>query len=336
MTLADLATKRSFLTYGLGAAGLALPLVSGCGAGKGTGLLTACDVHKEGYPTVVAVKWLGEALSKESGGRLTVRTYSSGQLGAEDDTIALAQSGVIDICRVNAAALNNAFPLTQAVSLPFVIENDDHLHAVLDGPIGQEILKGFEARGLIGLATYDAGGRCFYNAQRPIAAPEDLHGLKIRVPQSDVFIEAVSAMGANPTPLSFSAVYSALQSRLIDGAENNWPTFESSRHLEVAHYWSQTQHSYSPEFLLISKRSFEKLSPQDKDLLRGLAQQSIAVMRAAWVKTEADAYEKAMAAGTKIVEVNKAAFKAVCAPIIARRLQNDALAKLHTAIRAMT
>ncbi len=328
-------TKRSFLKTSLGAASLTLPVLSGCGLSGEAGLLTACDVHRDGYPTVAAVKWIGEALKNESGSRLSIRSYPSGQLGAEDDTIALAQSGVIDICRVNCAALNNAFPLTQAVSLPFVIENVDHLHRVLDGAVGTQILDGFEKRGLIGLAAYDAGGRCFYNAHRPIQAPKDLHGLKIRVPLSDVFIEAVGAMGANPTPLSVGAIYSALQSRLIDGAENNWPTFESSRHLEVAHYWSQTQHSYSPEFLLISQRSYAKLARRDQDLLRDLAKQSVPIMRAAWAKTETESRDKAIAAGTKILDVNKDAFRAVCEPVVAKRLNNEAVAKLHAAIRAM-
>jgi tripartite ATP-independent transporter DctP family solute receptor len=324
-------TRRSLLAT----AGLALPLVSACQPHNAGGVLTACDVHRDGYPTVTAVKWLGEALSKETGGRLSIRSYPSGQLGGEDDTISLAQSGVIDICRANAAALNNAFPLTQVVSMPFVIQNDDHLHRVLDGPIGQEILDGFAARGLIGLASYDAGGRCFYNTQRPIETPKDLHGLKIRVPQSDVFIEAVGAMGANPTPLGFSAVYSSLQSRLIDGAENNWPTFETARHLEVAHYWSQTQHSYSPEFLMMSAKSFGQLSKKDQDLVRELAKASVPIMREAWVKTESESRTKALAAGTKVVEVNKAAFKAVCDPVNAQRLKNPDVARLYAAIKAM-
>jgi tripartite ATP-independent transporter DctP family solute receptor len=323
-------SRRSILAGG----GLALPMLAGCQPAVTGAKLTACDVHKDTYPTVVAVKWLGEELKKQTGGRLAIQSYASGQLGGEDDTIALSQTGVIDICRVNSAALNNAFPLTQAVSLPYVIENTEHLHAVMDGPIGQEILDGFSARGMVGLASYDAGGRCFYNTHRPIEKPGDLRGLKIRVPLSDVFIDMVAAMGANPTPLSHSAVYSSLQSRLIDGAENNWPSFETSRHMEVARYWSQTRHSYSPEFLLMSQKSFDRLSAQDQNLMRDLAKQSVAIMRAAWTKAESESRDRAVAAGTKVVEVNIAAFKAICEPIVARRLQNPAVAKLHAAIRA--
>lgn len=324
--------RRGFLATGAALGGLA---AAGCSQPVTGRMLTACDVHRDGYPTVVAVKWIGEELAKQSDGRLALRSYPSAQLGAEDDTVMLAQSGVIDICRVNSASLNNAFPLTQALSMPFVIENDDHLHAVVDSPIGTEILAGFEARGLVGLAIYDAGGRCFYNTSRPIEKPGDLKGLKIRVPQSDVFIEAVGAMGANPTPLTVSAVYSSLQSRLIDGAENNWPTFETSRHVEVARYWSNTRHSYSPEFLLMSKASWDSLAPSDRELLASLARQSVAVMRDAWRKTEAEARTKALEEGTTPIDVDRGLFRDACADVVTRRLRDPALAALHARIRAM-
>jgi tripartite ATP-independent transporter DctP family solute receptor len=324
-------SRRAILVAG----SLSMPMLAGCQNQVGPTKLTACDVHKDSYPTVVAVKWLGDQLAKQTDGRLSIQTYPSAQLGGEDDTIALSQTGVIDLCRVNCAALNNAFPLTQAMSMPYVIESQDHLHAVIDSPIGQQILDSFSSRGLIGLASYDAGGRCLYNTHRPIEAPKDMRGLKIRVPLSDVFIDMMNAMGANPTPLSQSTVYSSLQSRLIDGAENNWPTFETSRHLEVARYWSQTRHSYSPEYLLMSKKSFDRLSLQDQALMRDLAKQSVSIMRAAWVEAEAASREKALAAGTQVVDVDVTAFKAACAPVVRRRLENEAVAKIYADIKAM-
>ncbi|MEY3235508.1 TRAP transporter substrate-binding protein [Aquidulcibacter sp.] len=316
--------------------GLALAAgATGCSSISTRPVLTACDVHRDGYPTVKAVKWIGEQLATQTSNRLSLRSYPSAQLGAEDDTIVLAQSGVIDICRVNSAGLNNAFPLTQPLSMPFVVDGDDHLHAVCDGEVGKTILQGFEARGLVGLAIYDAGGRCFYNTHRPVEKPSDLKGMKIRVPQSDVFIDAVAAMGANPTPLTVSAVYSSLQSRLIDGAENNWPTFETSRHVEVAKYWSQTKHSYSPEFLLMSKHSYNSLQPADRDLVRELARQSVSVMRTAWVKTEAEAKEKALGEGTLAIDVNRAAFQAACRPAVDARLTNEDVRAVYTQIRGL-
>lgn len=324
--------RRRFLCASAAAGGAA---GAGCGRAGPLEVLTACDVHRDTYPTVVAVKWMAQELRTRTGGRVSMRAYPSAQLGAEDDTVMLAQSGVIDICRVNSASLNNAFPLTQPLSMPFVIESDAHLHHVVDGPVGAEILAGFARRGLVGLAIYDAGGRCFYNTARPIEKPADLAGLKIRVPQSDVFIEAVAAMGANPTPLTVSAVYSSLQSRLVDGAENNWPTFETSRHVEVARHWSETRHSYSPEFLLMSQRSWDRMERRDRDLVADLARASVAVMRAAWRETEAEARARALAAGTIVTPARTDLFRDACGPVLAHRLRDAEVAAIHAKIRAL-
>ena len=181
-------------------------------------VLTAADVHVNGYPTVEAVRWMGETLARETHGRLAIRIYHSGQLGRETDAINLARFGALDIARVNVAALNNAFPLTDVLALPYVFEDVAHMRRALDGAAGREILAAFEARGLKGLAFYDSGMRCFYNHRRPVVEPSDLKGLKIRVPPSDIFVGLVRALGANPTPLSYGEVFSALQTHLIDGA----------------------------------------------------------------------------------------------------------------------
>ena len=298
------------------------------------GLLTAADVHRDGYPTVEAVKWIGAELARQTGGRLGIRLYHSGQLGNEDDSIGLVRFGGIDMCRVNIAALNNAFPETAILSLPYVFQSTAHMHRSIDGPVGTALLKVFERRGMVGLAFYDAGARCFYNARHPIADIGDLQGLKIRVPQSDIFLAMAGAMGANPTPLTVSAVFSALQTRLIDGAENNWPTFETARHFEVAHEWAATEHSYSPEALLISQQSFDALTPDDRKLLRETARRSVPVMRDLWVKTETASREKVLAAGVKVTEVDKAAFRRAVEPVLAHYIQDERLSELFRRISA--
>jgi tripartite ATP-independent transporter DctP family solute receptor len=280
--------------------------------------LTAVDAHRNGYPTVAAVGWMGEEISRATDGRINFRQYPSGQLGSETDTINLARFGVLDMCRVNIAGLNNAFPLTRPLAMPYVFRDVGHMRRVLDGPIGDEIRLGFERRGLVGLAFYDAGIRSMYSRIRPIHTPQDMHGLKVRVQRSDIFIELINAMGANATPIGFSEVYTGLQTHLLDAAENNWSTFESVRHFEVARYYSNTLHSFSPEALLISKDQFESFSAADKDLFRQKAAESIPVMRDLWDKNETDAREHVLADGVEFNEVDLPAFQRAVEPLNAR------------------
>jgi tripartite ATP-independent transporter DctP family solute receptor len=297
-------------------------------------VLTAADVHVDGYPTVEAVRWIGKMLARETGGRLDVQVYHSGQLGRETDTVNLARFGVLDITRVNMAALNNAFPSTRILSLPYVFDSVAHMRRSLDGEAGREILDHFEARGLVGLAFYDSGARCFYNVRHPIATPADLQGLKVRVPPSDIFIALVRALGANPTPLSYGEVYSSLQTHLIDGAENNWRTFHSSRQFEVAKHWAQSEHSYSPEALLMSRRRFDQLSASDQELIRTAATQSVPYMRERWDRAEAESRAAVIAAGVQVTEVDRAAFHRAAEPVLESYLEDAELQRLYEGIRA--
>ena len=298
------------------------------------GLMTAADVHVDGYPTVEAVRWIGRKLEEETGGRLRIRVYYAGQLGRESDTIDLTRFGALDITRVNFAPLNNPFPLTQLFALPYVFESVEHMRRVVDGEAGKRVLKSFEQRDLVGLAIYDAGSRSFYNVRRPVHEPKDLGGLKFRVPPSDIFLAMVSALGANPTPLPFGEVYSALQTHLIDGAENNWRTFHSSRQFEVARYWSNSEHSYSPEALLMSRRTFDALSASDKELVLAIAAESVPYMRGLWDKMEAASKEFVLNAGINFNEVDRAAFHRAARPVLERYLQRDDLRALYDLVKA--
>ncbi len=297
--------------------------------------LTAADVHVDGYPTVMAVRRIGEILERETDGRLGTRVYHAGQLGREGDTVNLARFGALDITRVNMAALNNMFPATRILSLPYVFDSVAHLRRALDGEPGRAILRDFERRDLVGLAFYDAGARCFYNARHPVRAPADLAGLKIRVPPSDIFMDLVRTLGANPTPLAFGEVFSALQTGLIDGAENNWQTFHTSRQFEVAQHWSQTGHSYSPEALLMSRARFDALAPPDRDLLRAAAAESVPYMRELWDQSEIRSRETVLAAGTRVAEVDLDAFRVAARPVLQRHLDEPGLRALHDGIRAL-
>jgi len=327
--------RREFLAAGIGglcaAGATALPAA----AMTRDGLLTATDVHVSDYPTVEAVRWIGRQLEQRTGGRLRLRMYHSGQLGRESEAIDMARFGAIDITRVYSGALNNAFPLTQALCLPYVFESVPHLRRALDGEVGAAVLKSFETRGLVGLAIYDSGARCFYNNKHPIAEPRDLHGLKIRVPVSDIFIRMLRLFGANPTPLSLGEVFSAMETHMIEGAENNIRSFQSSRHFEAAHYWSQSEHSYAPDVLLMSKRTFDAFAPGDRALVLELARESVQVMRRMWDASETEARKTVLAAGVNTNEVDIAAFRRAAQPLLDAYHRDPAIEDMTRRIRAL-
>jgi len=304
-------------------------------AAASEGLLTAADVHVNGYPTVDAVRWMGERIAQLTQGRLRIRVYHSGQLGRESDTVDLARSGALDITRVNFGPLTNPFPLTQIFVLPYLFESVAHMRRAVDGEVGKTVLQGFERRELIGLAIYDAGIRNFYNVRRPIHVPADLHGLKIRVPPSDVFINMVRTLGANPTPLPYGEAYSALQTHLIDGAENNWRSFQTSRQFEVARYLSESGHSVSPDVLLLSRRTFDSLSAADREIVLAVAGESVAHMRGLWDRLEAQARSDVIAAGVHVNPVDRAAFQRAAQPTVDAYVKQGVLKQLYAAVRSL-
>lgn len=263
-------------------AGLSGTLIAqGC-SDRRTRLLLSADSHPEGYPTVEAVKFMGETLSRETGGRLAVRVYSGGQLGSERDTLEITTFGGLDLNRVFLAPLNAIEPLTAIPSLPFLFRSKEHMRASLDGEPGEAVLRSLEPHNLIGLCFYDSGDRSFYNSKKPILTPEDMQGMKIRVPNSDLNVAMIKALGADATPMSLGEVYQSLVQGVIDGAENNWPSYESGRHFEAAPFYSLTRHMMTPEILVMSKSRWDKLSLADRDLVRSAAKSSVPVMRELW------------------------------------------------------
>jgi tripartite ATP-independent transporter DctP family solute receptor len=328
-------TRRRILGATLGA-GLAATL-SGCGRDSSTAprWLTATDVHVSDYPTVAAVRWIGEQLEKETGGALALRLYHSGQLGRESEAIDMARFGAIDITRVYSGALNNAFPLTQALCLPYVFDSVAHMRRAMDGGVADAVLRDFASRELVGLAVYDSGARSFYNTRRPLVEPRDLHGLKIRVPVSDIFIALLRLFGANATPLALGEVFPGMETHMIDGAENNIRSFHSSRHFEAAHYWSESAHSYAPDVLLVSRSTFDSLTPRERTLLVDLARESVKVMRTMWDDSEATARRAVRDAGVQFNEVDTAAFRAASEPLLAQYRRNPAIDTLYRRIREL-
>ena len=297
-------TKRTFGAL----AGAAIFAAATGSASAQTITLRSTDIHPDGYPTIEAVKHMGKLLEERSKGRIKINVFHSAQLGQEKDTIEQTRFGVIDMNRINMAPFNNLIPATNVPSLPFIFRSVEHMRKVMDGPIGDNLLKEFEKHDLVGLAFYDSGSRSFYNSKRPINTPADMKGMKIRVQQSDMFVSLVSALGANATPMNFGEVYSGLQTGVIDGAENNWPSYESTKHYEVAKFYSQTEHSLSPEVLVMSKKSFDKLSAEDKALVRAAAKESVAKMRELWDAREKASEAKVKAGGAVVNAVEKQPF----------------------------
>lgn len=297
--------------------------------------LRSTDIHPDGYPTIEAVKYMGQLLDQRTNGRIKINVFHSAQLGQEKDTIDQTRFGVIDMNRINMAPFNNLIPATNIPSLPFIFRSVDHMRKVMDGPIGDNLLKDFEKHDLIGLAFYDSGSRSFYNGKRPISSPADMKGMKIRVQQSDMFVALVSALGANATPMPFGEVYSALQTGVIDGAENNWPSYESTRHFEVSKFYSMTEHSLSPEVLVMSKRSFDKFNAADQALIKAAAKESVAKMRELWDAREKESEAKVKAGGAQINAVGKQPFIDAMKPVYDKFVTDPKLKDMVAAIQAV-
>ncbi|MCC6197474.1 MAG: TRAP transporter substrate-binding protein [Burkholderiales bacterium] len=289
----------------------------------------SADVHPADYPTVEAVKQMGKTLSAASKGKYGVKVYPAGALGSERDTIEQLKIGGLDMMRINAAPLNNIVPETLAISMPFVFRSKEHMRKVLDGPVGDEILAAMAPQGMIGLAYYDSGARSLYTAKKPVKSLADVKGMKIRVQQSDLFVAMIEAMGANATPMPYGEVYTALKTGIIDGAENNWPSYESSRHFEAAKYYDETEHSMVPEVLVFSKKIWDTLPKEEQEMIRKAAKESVPYMRKLWDEREVKSRKVAEAGGAQVVPIaNKKEFQDAMKPVYAKFANTPKLQEL--------
>ncbi len=326
-------TRRHFLA--LSGAALATPAIIGKASAQAVTLRSA-DTHPDGYPTVEAVKFMGQLVEQRTNGRIRIQVFHSSQLGQEADTITQTRLGVIDMNRINMAPLNNLVPTTAIPALPFIFRSVQHMRTVMDGEIGNGMLAAFEPHNMVGLGFYDSGARSFYNGRRPIRTPADMAGLKIRVQQSDLFVSLVQALGANPTPMPFGEVFSALQTGVIDGAENNWPSYESTRHFEVSKFYSMTEHSMSPEVLVMSKRAWDRLTPADREIIRAAAKESVPHMRKLWDAREESARKNVEAKGAQVNAVEKQPFIDAMRPVYQRFASTPELQALVARIQAVS
>ena len=219
--------------------------------------------------------------------------------------------------------------------MPFLFRSTEHMRKVLDGPIGEEILKDCEPQGFVGLAFYDSGARSIYTVKKPLKTLADAKGLKVRVQQSDLWVSLLEAMGANATPMPYGEVYTALKTGLVDAAENNYPSYETSRHFEVAKYYNKTEHSMAPEILLFSKKVWDTLSADDQKQIRAAAKESVVFMRKVWDEQEAKSLATVKAGGAEIVTVDKASFQAAMKPVYDKFLKDPKLQDMVKRINAV-
>jgi tripartite ATP-independent transporter DctP family solute receptor len=312
--------RRDFMKLGagIGAAGLAGALPFGAAA-QTKAVFKASDVQPPGYPTVAATENLGKKLSEATQGRLSIQMYPSAQLGGEKETIEQTQIGAVQMLRVSVGSMGPIVDDINVINMPFLFKTTAHANKMMDGPIGQELLDKITASpnaNLVALCWMDSGARSLYNTKHAIKAIEDVKGLKFRVIGNPIFVDMMNALGGNGVAMGYDQVFSALQTGVIDGAENNMPSYVFSNHYTAAKYVSLTEHLIIPEILVFSKRTWNTLSADDQGLIRKFAREAQLEERGFWNEYEKKALEKAKAAGSQIVEIaDKTPFQNAVKPV---------------------
>lgn len=281
-------------------------------------VLRLAETHSQDYPTTRGNYYFAELVEERTDGRITIEVYHSAQLGEERAAIEQVQFGAIDLTRVSISPLAAFSPGLDALQMPFLYNSPEHMWNVLKGPIGDEMLASVEDAGFVGLAWFESGARSFYNSVRPVERVADLEGLRIRVQESQLMVGLVEALGAVATPMPFGEVYGALQTGVIDGAENNWPSYYSTSHYEVAQYYTLNRHTMVPEILVASKIAMDRLSPEDQEIIRQAATDAIDYQREQWAAFVAESEAAIRANGNVITELSPdavAEFQAAMAPL---------------------
>lgn len=298
---------------------LLAPLLLAACDRKGSRPLFAADSQPDDYPTTQGLHAIDRLLNERTNGEMRVQVYPGGQMGAEKDTLEIAVFGGLDLTRVNLAPINSIVPQTIVLALPFLFRSIEHSRAAFDGPVGRKILDAMMPHGLRGMCYYDSGARSFYNTKRPIYSPDDIAGMKIRVQNSDIYVAMMQALGANPTPIPYGEVYQSLVQGVVDGAENNYPSYESSRHFEAAGHYSLTRHVMAPEVLVASRRSWDRMTTEEQDYLQAAASDSVPIMRGLWDARVGVSRQRVLDRGVQVVEdVDHAAFAEKMLPVWGR------------------
>lgn len=270
----------------------------------------SADVHAKDYPTNMAVKHMGDELSKATGGKYSIKVFGDSALGSEKDTVEQVKIGALDMVRVNTAAFHGIVPESMIPSYPFLFRDLEHFRKTMYGAQGDKILAAFDKAGFVGLALYESGARSMY-AKKPIKSVADVKGMKIRVQPSDLWVSLIAAMGASATPMPFAEVYTGLKTGLLDAAENNYPSYDEAKHFESAPVYSETLHSMAPEVLVFSKKIWDTLKPEEQAEIRKAAKASVPFYVKLWEAKEKDARAAVLKGGAKIIpaaEIDRKSF----------------------------
>src|SRR5499427_1843182 len=282
-------------------------------------VLKATDVHPLGYPTVEAVLAMGRKLEAATGGRISIQMYPSMQLGGEKEMIEQAQVGALAIARISVGPMGPLVPELNVFNLPFMFRDDAHMEKVIDGPIGDELLKKLSdhpTAGLIGLCWMNAGTRNVYNSRKPIKSIDDLKGLKIRMMGNPVFVDTMNALGGNGVAMGFDQLVNAMQTGVVDGAENNAPSYATGQHYRYAKYYSLTGHLMIPEILVFSKKTWDTLSKEDQATMMKVAKEAQQEERRLWYEMEEKSVKQIEAAGVEIIKIDdKRPFQEAVRPV---------------------
>jgi len=311
----------------------ALLLFTGCAQKEQGKVLKLAHGLDPSHPVHNAMVYMAERCQEISGGELSIEIYPSGQLGSEQQCVELLQIGSLAITKVSAAVMESFTEEFKVLGLPYVFRSREHSFSVLDGEIGDELLLSTEPFWIRGLCFYDAGSRSFYTIDKPINHPDDLKGLKIRVMKSITAMEMVKAQGGSPTPISWGELYTALQSGVVDGAENNPPSFYTSHHYEVCKYYSLNEHTMVPDVLIVSLKVWSKLSDQEKKWLQQAADDSVPVQRKLWAESEKESLEIVQEAGVTINYPEKEPFAEKVTELLDSYQDNELIYDLITRIR---
>lgn len=282
------------------------------------------NVHVVDYPVSHGMEAFMAEVSEKTGGELKGKVFHAGVLGSQPDAIEQVRLGIIDFGVFSLGPMGQAVPATNVVSLPFIFKSIPQMYSLMDGAGGEALGKALEEKGIVALGYYDAGARSFYNSIKPISTPADVEGLKVRVMNNDLFVGMIEAMGGNATPMAFAEVYQSIKTGVVDGAENNPPSYESTSHFEVAKYYSMSQHLIIPECLCMSKKTFDALTPEQQEIVKTAGKNSADLQRELWQEREAASMKIVTEGGVAVNEVeDKAAFQAAMQPVYEKFLADN-------------